>query len=177
MAGRRIGLVLAAAAALAACGGGDSNDSEGTAYTTDLRPLNGSGVEGTARIVDQDGELEVEIEANGLAANRIHPQHVHGFEDGSAARCPDGEDDGLLTAGEGEDGYGPVVVELAPFPTVGKDGRLRYRVPIPLRERQVEDLDQRAVVLHGLRRGEGGDGRYRTDVPVACGRLQRAGGG
>lgn len=109
-----------------------------------LTPLNNSGVTGKAVIqYSMDGTFAVLIEAEGLAPNRVHPQHIHGFApDGDMAHqdavCPPmsaAGEDGLLTLGEGVPFYGPVLIPLddnlvplsvGNFPRVGYDRELSY---------------------------------------------------
>jgi len=154
-----------AAVAVAACGE-QPGATDADRYSAELRPLNGSGVQGRARL-DREGEhLTVAIQAEGLTPDRIHQQSVHGFVgERRAAECPVREsDDGRLASA-----YGPRLRALEPFPTVGSDGRLDYRLTFTVDPEQLEPLETRTLVLEGAST----DGAtYRPDLPVACGRLR-----
>jgi len=165
--------VVAALAAIAVSACGEApGAADADRYSVELRPLNDSGVEGRARL-DREGEhLAVTIVADGLAPDQIHGQGLHGFvEQRRPAECADGEsgDAGPPADDEGASAYGPRLRALEPFPTVGSDGRLAYRLTFTIDPDQVEPLDSRALVLRGASR----DGApYRPGLPVACGRLR-----
>lgn len=139
-------------------------------FRAQLRPLNGSGASGTAIFSQLGSTLRVQITARGLAAGEEHPQHVHRLEDGAPGECPtevqDQNGDGIVSAEEAEQAYGPVALELAPFPSAGGDGGLSFQGTFDL-EPELEPLSDRVVVLHGIEAG----GDYDATVPVACGRI------
>jgi len=156
-----------AAVAVSACGE-QPGPADADRYSAELRPLNDSGVDGRARLVREGEHLMVTIEADGLEPDQIHQQGVHGFvEDERGAECPAG-DEARLTDEEGENVYGPRLRALQPFPTVGSNGRLAYRLTFTVDPDQLDPLKNRALVLRGA---SGGEGTYRPDLPVACGRL------
>jgi hypothetical protein len=117
------------------------------AFKAELRPLNNSGVTGTATFqyltnTKKDGKFESHIMAKNLAPNMVHPQHIHGFgfemKNPENAVCPPQSaagDDGLLTLEDGLPFYGPVLVpldsKLVPlsvqeFPTANAHGQVNY---------------------------------------------------
>jgi hypothetical protein len=124
----------------------DVEKNEMKMFEAHLTPLNNSGVTGKATIkYSMNGKFEVLIHAKGLAANRHHPQHIHGFAPDSDmahkdATCPPmsaAGDDGLLTLEESEAFTGPILIpldkeivpltaELNDFPFVRYDGELTY---------------------------------------------------
>ena len=147
-------------------------------YTTTFTTLNGSGVTGEA-IVSYDIEtrsITVAISAAGLEPNMVHVQHIHGFPDGTNATTPtlaqDDDGDGFVELAEGQDTYGPILLnlttnhengsggdnghdhsgDLTGFPTA-PDGTIYFletyqlpagMLPVP------PLLDLREIVLHGL---------------------------
>lgn len=92
-------LVLAPLASLlalaSACGQEEAADRAEAPrrYVADLEPLNGTNVDGSARMALSDDHLTVDIDARGLERS-IHAQHIHGVG-GSAreAACPVPADD------------------------------------------------------------------------------------
>lgn len=140
-----IATVMLAAAAVTGCGGG----SEPVTYSAQLAPVGGSGVDGEARLELAGDHLELDIRATGLVPNRVHEQRLQA--DGGGDRCG-----------------GDALLALAPYPTVGDDGRLDYDNTLEL-DRDELDLSNATVVLFG----SSGGGRYRPEAPVACGRLER----
>lgn len=126
-------------------------EQQARAFKAELKPLNHSGVTGTAtfqyiRDAKKDGsgggKFEAHIMARNLAPNMVHPQHIHGF--GFEARNPEkavcppmsaAGDDGLLTMEDGLPFYGPVLVSLdsrlvplsvQEFPTANRNGQVNY---------------------------------------------------
>lgn len=136
-------------------------------FTAALRPLNNSGVNGTATLRLDGGQLTVQIRAAGLVANQPHPQHIHGKPDGSAATCPTAAaagPDNVLTLEEGLPSYGPVMLPLEPFP-MGTP--ITFQHTYTSNVDQVTPLTQHVVVLHGANVG----GQYQATLPVACGTI------
>jgi hypothetical protein len=95
-------------------------------YKADLQPLNGSGVSGEALLAfDEDtGRLTVVVSADGLEANQIHIQHIHGFADDGDPSTPrqdalipdrsdDADGDGYIELLEGVPDYGPILLNAA----------------------------------------------------------------
>lgn len=180
-------LVLAPLASLlalaAACGQEEAADRAEAPrrYVADLEPLNGTNVDGSARMALSDDHLTVDIDARGLERS-IHAQHIHGVG-GSAreAACPvpadDTDADGFVGLEEGERAYGRDLLALEPFPTVGPSGRLDWDLTVDVDPRELGPLERRVLVLRG--RSANLDGRegaeYVPDMPVACGRIEPVG--
>lgn len=161
-------------------------------FRADLASLNGSGVQGVAKIQVQNGTFTVQINARGHVPGRVHPQHIHAKQDGSKSTCPpasaDDDGDGLVSVTEGGPFYGPVFIpldgslekaeglgEIKTFPVPNNQGgAITYRQSISLEELGTNfnaplNLDQRAIVLHGENVG----GEYIPTLPVACGTIER----
>ena len=122
----------------------------------------------------RNGDLTVTLDAVGRVPDHIHPQHIHGFA-AQTSTCPtaanDTNGDGTITFAEGLPAFGPVQVDLLPYPTpANAAGATHYRltfvandVPFP-----ASDLTQKSMVLHGDFFG----GSYVANLPVACGRVE-----
>jgi len=151
-------------------------------YTARLGAINDSGVSGMASLSLDGDRLLVEIDAEQMVPGRIHPQNLFaGNGEQGRARCPtaatDADESGLVTPVEVQDAFGPGAVPLEPFPTVGSDGQLAYRLTSELKPGELEKLDGRVLVLHGLGGGSSDDAPadgYEPGMPVACGRLAPA---
>ncbi|WP_347159607.1 hypothetical protein [Pontibacter chitinilyticus] len=157
---------------------GKNKDNDNTKmFVANLKPLNNSGVTGTAMIkYKEDGKFQVIVEAKNLVPNMVHPQHIHGFDmDNKDATCPPESaagDDGLLTLADGLPYYGPVLLplddKLVPldadnFPTANAGGNLNYvgmvdtnslvaAIDAKYEEKQTMadfKAEERVVVLHG----------------------------
>ena len=142
----------------------NSSSTDPSTYMASLRPLNGSGVTGFANLSlnsQQPGaSLMASVNARGAEPNQIHPLHIHGMTDGTAAECPpiaaDVNHDGLISVFEGAPFYGPIKVSftspatpfgapaittlfapfagapvLANFPHSSNAGRISYNNTIP----------------------------------------------
>lgn len=134
----------------------------------DLDPLNESGVEGKAILVQRDGRLRVTLIARGVVPGMLHPQHIHGLDGSENATCPTAEDagdDGVLTLVDGLPAYGPVLLKLTPFP-MAPHGVINYHQTFEV-DGDLADLSDEAIVVHG------GfvDGEYVPTLPVACGEI------
>lgn len=146
-------------------------------YQASLAPLNNSGVTGTATLTLDGDQLTVAIQASGLEANALHPQHIHGFmENKRNSTCPTQADDmngdGIVDLGEGLPDYGPVLLPLTPFPTA-PDGTIAFEQTYTVDPKELGPLQNRAIVLHGLTV----DGEYIATLPVACGQIKVTPGG
>ncbi len=167
------------AVAVSACGE-QPGAADAARYSAELRPLNDSGVKGRARLDMEREHLTVTIEADGLEPDQIHEQGVHGFlAEQRGAECPAQESGkgaspslralGRLAEDDGTSTYGRRLRALEPFPTVGSNGRLDYRLTFTVDPDQLKPLENRALVLRGA---SPDGGTYRPDLPVACGRLK-----
>ena len=191
--GRRIpalATALALAAGLTACDGLTGSDGADE-YTADLMPLNGSGVSGTANFtVDDGGVFTAGVDAAGLAAGEVHPQHVH-----AGGACPtaadDADDDGLVDITEGAEAYGGAMIPLDDDLADGTQNSfpsgaaIDYSATVDLAtlestlEPESLTLDTRSVVVHGayVANGQivesGATGaQYVATLPVACGTIE-----
>lgn len=185
--------LIAACAALAAASALPTVSFAGHVYRATLDPLNDSGVSGTALLrLEDDGRLHVEIQASGLEAGQVHPQHIHGFLSGQDSVVPPPSAGGdaasefgeLLSVAEGAPFYGPILLPLEPTPTGSAvnfsadydDSQVRQlsaaaagMLPgLAVAIDGVDDLtplDLREIVLHGMTV----DGVYQPTIPVASG--------
>lgn len=160
-------------------------------FTAQLAPLNSSGVSGEATITVENNTLTVNIWADGLEPNMVHPQHIHGFKDNNRnSTCPSPADDrngdGIVDLVEGLPSYGPVLLELYlpvdEFPVADANGRIHYERTFKLGEVEFEEegqvisyadlkpLQNRAIVLHGMTV----NGEYIATLPVACGQIMKS---
>ena len=145
-------------------------------YTAVLNSLNNSGASGTATLSLKGNMLTVKIEAMGLEPNKLHPQHIHGFEANTRnSTCPtmaaDINGDGYVDLAEGLPSYGPVLLNLAPLPTADADGKVMFEQTFEI-SKNLLPLQNRAIVLHGLTV----NGVYEAVMPVACGQIQNMNG-
>lgn len=186
-------LVLTASWGLAGCDQSGMNESEGTTFTASLNALNSSGVSGEATVTVQNGQVQVAVQAQGTAAEKVHAQHIHGFAD-NASSCPgmsaDSDGNGRISVGEGAPAYGGILVpldgsldeaeglgDLETFPTADASGTYDYRASISTDNLAVNEdrsfealsLSTHAIVVHGMTV----DGEYNATLPVACGTLTR----
>jgi hypothetical protein len=147
-------------------------------HTVDLDPLNDSGVEGHAVLIQRGDQLRAIVVARGLTPGQVHPQHIHGLEGDTEAVCPpesaqddleglpeEAEDpDEFLALEEGLPFYGPILQPLEPFPVANRAGVVTYSETFTV-EGDLEDLTDEHVVLHGMFLGD----QYAATLPVACG--------
>ncbi len=149
-------------------------------YRVDLDPLNNSGVEGQAILIQRGNTLRVIIRAKGLEPGQLHPQHIHGLDGSTNAVCPppDAADniaglpeeasdpDEFISLEEGVPFYGPVLLSLTPFPTANPAGVVTYSQSFQV-DGDLLDLTDEEIVLHGMTLSEG----YAASLPVACGQI------
>lgn len=145
-------------------------------YRVALEELNGSGVTASATLQVRDGKLVVHVNAVGHDPDRLHPQHIHGFGDRASA-CPtaaqDADGDGVITIDEGAAAFGPVQVDLQPYPTpANAAGAITYTRAFDLSAVPFDpsDLPEKTMVLHGDFVGAS----YVASLPVACGTVEPA---
>jgi len=170
-----------------------SHETDGShTYAALLTPSNNSGALGVAAVNfnDHTGTLTVDIEANGLTPGQIHPQHIHGFPDGTPSHPPtialDTDRDGFVETPEGVKAIGPVLLSLTAsghvtnaenindFPVANANGQLHFQQTYHFnlsntQEAQIfHELEGqvagRAVELHGLQvpPGEGQNTPYEV---------------
>jgi len=143
-------------------------------YRVDFDELNNSGVKAQATLQVIDGNLIVTLDAVGRVPEHIHPQHIHGFSS-QTSTCPtaanDTNHDGVISFAEGLPAFGPVQVDLQPYPTpTNTAGATHYRVTFVASQVPFDAsaLTQKTMVLHGDFVADD----YVASLPVACGRVQ-----
>lgn len=145
------------------------NDSE--TYRANLRTLNSSGVRGQANMTLDGDQLKVTINARGYEANKLHPQHIHGFDNKQNSVCPtpsaDTNNDGVVDLIEGLPSYGRVMLDFLPFPNADSNGRVNFQNTYTINVSDLGPLENRAIVLHGATV----NGTYDATLPVACGQI------
>ncbi|HEY3531409.1 MAG TPA: hypothetical protein VGK78_19860 [Nocardioides sp.] len=135
-----------------------------------LVELNASGVHGQVTIIDQDGQLRVDLDAHNLEANG-HLEHLHGFGDGTQAHCPDASlagPDGILSFADGLPAYGPPVITFGHDEIAGSTLAYSRTFDQTMAGQPVSTLGaihQYVVVVHGMTLP---DGTYDETLPVAC---------
>lgn len=129
---------------------------------------------GEATVEVRGDSLIVTVDATGLPPGMPHLQHFHGFEDGSAARCPgadaDENGDGIIDVTETAAMAGTTMVpfhgdpttmeiDADTYPRADDQGAYTYRHAValqPLRSAFQEkfggdlDLSRRVVFIHGV---------------------------
>lgn len=140
-------------------------------YRVDFDELNQSGVKAHATLQVSGGNLVVTLDAVGRVPEHIHPQHIHGFT-AQTSTCPtaanDTDHDGVITFAEGLPAFGPVQVDLQPYPSpTNSAGATHYHATfiasqVPFAP---SELTRKTMVLHGDFVG----GSYVASLPVACG--------
>ena len=153
-----------------------NNGAKAKMYTVEFGSLNDSGVSGTAELSLEGSTLTVTINASGLEANQVHPQHIHGFSDNKGnSTCPpasaDTDGDGFVSIPEGAPFYGGVLLTLNPIPTADADGNINFTMTYEYEDgidADLTPLQNRAIVLHGMTV----NGEYWAGLPVACGQIQ-----
>lgn len=146
-------------------------------HLVNLDPLNESGVQGKAILIQRGTRLRVVIVARGLEAGMLHPQHIHGLDGDTEGACPPpeaaddisgvpeeaGDPDEFISLEEGAPFYGPVLLPLTPFPNAA-NGVVTYHQTFTV-SGDLGDLSDEVIVLHGMTL----DGGYAPTLPVACG--------
>ena len=176
-------LLLAGVAVLAptaAQAGNDRGDAHRFVEVLRLDEVNHSGVHAKVVLVLRGSELDVTVYARGLEPGQVHMQHIHGLPGDTNATCPPrraADDipndppqarhpDRIISFAEGLPFYGPVLLQLLPYPTASADGNVSYHQHFTV-SGDLTDLRDEAVVLHGMSLG----GVYVPSLPVACGEI------
>jgi hypothetical protein len=140
-------------------------------YRVDFDELNQSGVKAHATLQVSGGNLVVTLDAVGRVPEHIHPQHIHGFT-AQTSTCPtaanDTDHDGVITFAEGLPAFGPVQVDLQPYPSpTNSAGATHYHATFIASQVPFDpsELTRKTMVLHGDFVG----GSYVASLPVACG--------
>ena len=143
-------------------------------YRVDFAELNHSGVKARATLQVVDGNLVVTLDAVGRVPQHVHPQHIHGFT-AQTSTCPtaanDTDHDGIISFAEGLPAFGPVQVDLQPYPTpTNSAGATHYHQTFVASQVPFDpsELTQKTMVLHG----DFVSGSYVASLPVACGPVQ-----
>jgi hypothetical protein len=148
-------------------------------FTADLSPVNaealGLSASGIATFAIEDGQLAIEVDADGLAPGIAHIQHTHGFPDGQDATCPtaqaDTNGDGFVDLMEAMAAAGTTMVPFhgelpslaipsKTYPVANEEGATHYRQTVAVGdlEQALEQkfgagelaLDSRVVLVHGV---------------------------
>lgn len=158
--------------------GPDVTSPAGQTFTAQLSPVNagllGSNPTGEARLEIRGDSITITVDVQGVPPGMAHLQHFHGFEDGSAARCPgadaDQNGDGVVDVVETAPMAGTTMVpfhaepknmEIAAesYPQADQQGSYSYRRTVALEELRSAfrekfggdlDLDRRVVFIHGV---------------------------
>jgi len=139
----------------------DSADrrTSGTTVAGQLDPLNNSGVTGRAETHVRHRRLDVQVRAQGLAADLPHAQHIH-FGAQARHECPaiadDANGDFRLTTSEGAPAYGPVKVSLTTEGATGPGSVLavdRYPTAPEGEVHYMRTTRTQESVARGIRRG------------------------
>ncbi len=117
---------------------------EADTFAALLTPSNNSGVLGfaVAEFDEEAGTVELSVWASGLTPGRVHPQHIHGFEDDRPSLLPnislDTDADGFVESPEGAAVVGPVLLSATAsgevtnvalsedFPVADAQGKLEF---------------------------------------------------
>ena len=141
-----------------------------------LIALNNSGAQGFAQVHSEQRQLQVSVNAHGLAPDLPHAQHIH-FGRTARNECPTAADDSngdfRLTTVEGVPAYGPVRVSLTTkgdtsadsvlavdrYPTAS-DGDVEYKRKTTTGSRVARAIrrGEAIVVIHGV--DYNGNGEY-----------------
>lgn len=150
-----------------------NNDTE--YYKTCAYPLNESGAIALAYFQLEGNLLKTTVLASGMEPNKMHPQHIHGLEDGTNATCPpesaDTDGDGYISIEEGLPFYGGVLLSLnyenGDFPIADSWGNYIYQRNFTVNSTTMPNPENLVVVAHGMNV----EGSYWASLPVACGEI------
>ena len=179
------GVVASTAVGTAVADSADRRTS-GTTVAGQLDPLNNSGVTGRAETHVRHRRLDVQVRAQGLAADLPHAQHIH-FGAQARHECPAIADDAngdfrLTTSGPGS------VLAVDRYPTA-PEGEVHYMRTTRTKESVARGIRRgnAVVVIHGVDYNDNGeydfDSAGASDLdpslpaeatdPAACGVLPR----
>lgn len=157
-----------------------SQDQQTMVYAAELTSINGfitgREVTGTLTITVEGERATIGLNATGLAPDMLHMAHLHGFEDGSEATCPealmaDADDDGYIDLIETREAAGitmiplhddPVSLQIGgeAYPMADGQGTISYTQEISLEELKAAmqtnfnisdfDFDNFVVFIHGV---------------------------
>ncbi|NJW53484.1 hypothetical protein [Salinimicrobium oceani] len=150
-------------------------ESDSVFYKTCAYPMNGSNSVALTYLEVNGDVLKATVLAAGVTPNRTHPQHLHGFDDGTNSQCPpmsaDTNSDGFISLEEGAPYYGGVQLSLnyedETFPVADANGIYTYQRTFDLSEMDLPSWEDMAVVVHGRMV----NGTYQATLPVACGQV------
>ncbi len=175
-------LALVAATAPSLASAQTSGETLTRSLTGVIKPVNpslsGQSPSGSVTLTPRDGEVIIELSAEGLSPG-MHLAHLHGFAEASpeAARCPDAQadanGDGVVDLMETRPTSGVTLVPFTDqpaslkiktdaYPEAGQDGRLTYRQTVDLKalDSAMQDalqtpaaLEHRVVYIHGVPEG------------------------
>ncbi len=172
-------------------------------YSANTTPLNNSGVYGSFHLTYNSSAdtLAVTEYAYGLEPNEVHVQHIHGLTGANAANthvatsANDTNGDGFVDLAEGQNSYGPILLDLSnppggalsAFPTA-PNGTINFSETYNLKDSSLFapytasdlfPLTNREIVIHGMtvpasyRSGASTDGtvHYSANLPVSDGMI------
>jgi hypothetical protein len=132
----------------------------GTHNKARLVALNNSGAHGHAHVHSERRQLDVSVDAHGLASDLPHAQHIH-YGETARNECPTAADDTngdfRLTTAEGVPAYGPVKVSLTTKGDTSPDSVLAVNRYPTAPEGDVEyqrSTKTTRAVARAIRRGE-----------------------
>lgn len=161
------------------CSNGD-DDEFALVYVAELDPVNGGRIDGTLTITKTGDLLNIQVMAQNLEPDVVHTQYIHGFNRSSNnSTCPeedaDQNNDGIITRNESLPFFGPILLNLDPFPVSSADGMINYTQDIRLGKNgnpswsELTSLEDCLVVLYG----KTVNGVYDNTIPAACGQIMR----
>src|SRR5215210_6941367 len=132
----------------------EGHDARTTVYRVELESLNDSGAHGVAKLRLKGDQLNIRIDAEGLLANSVHAQHIHGIGNSECPPPAAAGADGILSTADGLPFYGPIVTSLTTtgdtspaagltieiMPVADAHGQIHYRRTITLPADVASDL-------------------------------------
>lgn len=150
-------------------------ESDSVYYKTCAYPMNGSNSVALTYLEIKGDILKATVLAAGVTPNQPHPQHLHGFGDGTNSVCPpmsaDTNGDGLISLEEGAPFYGGIQLPLdyadSSFPVADAHGMYTYQRTFDLSGMDLPAWENLSTVVHGRMV----NGTYVATLPVACGQV------